>query len=183
MNNDRPDANTPQNYSSPTNGPAGRHAKRELEILQFSPFDGLTIVDIARQLDHDFPDPVKRAEVVAMLQRLAAYKPLSPLTGETHEWRATVDMTHPLVTKITETHVHFDDGAIHLKLYQNIRCPSVFKQGEQAWDEDSEPLSSSVPDSPRERPITFPYMPPLPSATRLRDRAALSCMTGGTSTR
>lgn len=65
--------------------------------------------------------------------RLAAHKPLTPLTGEDDEW--------PRVS--TETH----DGA---SIWRNLRDPSVFKnEDEQAFA----PINGHIV------PIKFPYLP------------------------
>ena len=70
------------------------------------------------------------AITLALFSKLADHKPITPLTGEDDEW------------EIVE-HQSKDDLPFRM---QNIRCPTVFREGEIAWD-----------TSKGHKPITFPY--------------------------
>lgn len=72
----------------------------------------------------------KRDAILAVFNRLAQGKPLTPLLGDDTEWR-------PLVVE--------DSG----KMYQNVRCSTVFKRSDGvAWDSEG---------TPKNAPIRFPY--------------------------
>jgi hypothetical protein len=78
------------------------------------------------------------AEVtLAVFNRLASHKPLTPLTGEDNEW---TDMS--------------GENAPHGPLWQNNRYHSVFKTEERAW------IVHEVSKRPGDRLeyITFPYL-------------------------
>ncbi len=73
----------------------------------------------------------KAAMILAVFDRLAHGKPLSPLTGDDSEWRQLVE------------------GDLGQKLFQNTRCGSVFKRSDGvAWDSEG---------IPKDAPIRFPY--------------------------
>ena len=91
---------------------------------------------------------------IDMFSRLAAFKPIAPITGEDWEW-----------TDVSEY-----SGRT---LYQNKRCSSVFKHGdgtaydidgkvfwEWAKDEDGLPFKSYYTGSGSQVPVTFPYVKP-----------------------
>lgn len=67
-----------------------------------------------------------------IFDRLARFLPLTPLTGEDDEW------------------VYISDG-----VYQNKRCPRVFKDKDHAYDVGASPAHTTPPT------ITFPYTPPI----------------------
>lgn len=90
---------------------------------------------------------------LSLFEKLAAYKPIVPLTGEDWEW------------------MHHGDGC-----YQNIRCGAVFKQPDrfdgQAYfldgivfydvykdEETGEEYKSHYTNRDSMVPITFPYTP------------------------
>ena len=73
------------------------------------------------------------AMTLVLFDKLARYLPINPLTGEDSEWDDPVP-----------------NGAGDMQ--QNNRCPTVFKEGDVAWD-------SAV----GHKPITFPYMPTGPN--------------------
>src|ERR1035437_880905 len=75
------------------------------------------------------------AMTLVLFDKLARYLPINPLTGEDSEW----------------DDVPAEDGE-GLFRFQNNRCPTVFKEGDVAWD-------SAI----GHEPITFPYMPAGPN--------------------
>ena len=92
--------------------------------------------------------------VLKMFMDLASFLPLGYLTGEDWEWR-----------DVTEE----NGGEV---LYQNIRCPRIFKGKDGAWDiegrvfvekvEDTEtktPSYVSYTSNESFTPISFPYFP------------------------
>lgn len=69
------------------------------------------------------------AHTLVVINRLAAFKPLSPLTGADDEWiEVASEDNHPL--------------------FQNKRCSTVFKKNGVAWD---------IEGDPKHAPIQFPY--------------------------
>lgn len=82
--------------------------------------------------------------VINTFERLAMFKPVTPLTGEVNEW------------------VKVDDHT-----WQNKRCSSVFKNDSgQAYDVDGKIFSSDggktwFRSSDSHVDITFPYTPPV----------------------
>ena len=67
------------------------------------------------------------AITLSLFAKLADHKPISPLTGEDDEWREMPS---------EDRHA----------LFQNVRCSTVFKKENIAWD---------LAD--KQRPIKFPY--------------------------
>ena len=101
------------------------------------------LLDLLGQLDSKYSDP-ELENILVSFERLARYKPLTPLTGVDSEWKDTGD--------------HF----------QNLRCSSVFKEKDElskSYDidatryKDSEGRIYGIGDS-RRRKIEFPYFPP-----------------------
>ena len=97
------------------------------------------------------------------LNKLLRWEPISPLTGEDWEWQ--------------EVGLDGDNGGM---LYQNVRCPRVFKNDNGAWDNsgivfwewNERPLEPDEDGYPGVRmykshytsrdsrtPVTFPYTP------------------------
>lgn len=89
---------------------------------------------------------------IDLFSKLAAFKPIVPLTGEASEWNL----------------VGVQDGQL---LYQNKRCSHVFMQGQEAYDidgvvfwewfttSDGEKIKSHFTSVDSRVPVTFPYMP------------------------
>jgi hypothetical protein len=73
------------------------------------------------------------AMTLVLFDKLARHLPINPLTGEDSEWE---DLQIAGI----------------IPVYQNTRCPTVFKQGDVAWD-------SAI----SHKPIAFPYMPAGPN--------------------
>lgn len=66
------------------------------------------------------------AQTLLTFDRLVQGKPLTPLTGDDNEW---------------------DDVHDVAGVQQNLRCSTVFRDGDRAWDTVK-----------RHKPITFPYI-------------------------
>lgn len=84
---------------------------------------------------------------LGILEKVLNYEPLTPLTGNDDEWMEITDM---------------NQGEL---LYQNTRCPRVFKDSTHAYDVEGkifhkkgEPNSSYTNGDSRVT-ITFPYTP------------------------
>jgi hypothetical protein len=76
------------------------------------------------------------AQTIAIINRILKFEPLTPLSGNDDEWLDCSDVYGK------------SDGSI----FQNIRCPYVFKNDlGHAWVLDV--------NTAAQRPITFPYMP------------------------
>lgn len=77
---------------------------------------------------------------VDLFKQVAMFEPLTPLTGEDDEW------------------IDVGDG-----LYQNRRCPHVFKKDGEAYDIEGrifrEPNGACFTSRDSRTPVTFPYMP------------------------
>ena len=82
--------------------------------------------------------------VVNTFERLAAFKPITPLTGEDDEWEK-----------------------VDNNIWQNKRCSSVFKNDlDQAYDVNGKIFSSDggktwFTNSDSSVEVTFPYAPPI----------------------
>ena len=77
---------------------------------------------------------------INLFSRVAKFEPLTPLTGEDDEWNDV------------------GDG-----VYQNRRCPSVFKQDGEAYNIDGkvfrEPNGVCFTNRDSRVPVVFPYVP------------------------
>lgn len=108
-------------------------ARIELKAINFGDEDSAVMIDILERFFQQWDSGGAVSVVAAMLQRLLAGRPLSPLTGDDDEW--------------TEV----GNG-----VFQNKRLSSVFRDprfydGKLAYDLDN-------PDGSRVA-ISFPYMP------------------------
>lgn len=115
------------------------HARSELKLSNFDAREGAKIIDRMERFfdDYDSGGAVMAASAMlpdsdAVFKRLVRCLPLTPLTGEPDEWHEC------------------GDG-----VFQNVRCPSVFKDprfhdGKRAYDIDA---------SERRAAISFPYSP------------------------
>lgn len=104
------------------------HAKSELARINFGEEDSAAMVAILEKFFDQWDSGGAVSCAAPVLQRLIAGKPLSPLTGADDEWYDPMG-----------------DGQV----LQNVRCSTVFKEGDRAYniDEPGRPL------------ITFPYWP------------------------
>lgn len=95
---------------------------------------------------------------ISCLERLLRWKPLKPLTGEDDEWNLVAD--NPPV-------------------WQNRRCSSVFKKEDGSChdndayvysDDNGKSWSHTGRYRDQEKPITFPYTPPIKPERILVDK-------------
>lgn len=77
---------------------------------------------------------------ISAFEKLARFEPLTPLTGEDDEW-----------------------NEVGTGVFQNRRCPHVFKENGEAYDMDGrvfrDPDGSCWTNSESRVPVTFPYIP------------------------
>lgn len=115
------------------------YVKAELERVG-DMYDGMVnkaVIDIAEKFSEQGHSGGSAMLVVQILEKVLRFRPLTPLTGEDDEW------------------MEVEDG-----LFQNKRCPSVFKDAERAWDIDLPPENADdVSITQRWRTINFPYEP------------------------
>jgi len=105
-------------------------ARLELERVNFGEEDSRVMVEILRKFFDQWDSGGAVFFAADVLRRLISCQPITPLTGEDSEW--------------------FEVGEQNgVPLFQNSRCPSVFKEGDRAYDLD-------VAGRPT---ITFPYDP------------------------
>lgn len=132
---------------------AQREIERQGRTSPESDYDGelgkvvLDLITVFAQQGHN---GYSASMTLKTFNRLSQFKPLSPLTGADDEWtHVTVGLGHP-----------------ESALWQNKRCPSVFKDGTgQAWDIESIVLVDRVTgdtftNRDSRKYITFPYTPP-----------------------
>lgn len=78
--------------------------------------------------------------VLNLFNKLANYIPISPLTGEDSEWN--------------DVGTYHDKSGNEIKIFQNKRCPSVFKDSK-----DSRAYDMNTSDDSDKKYISFPYTP------------------------
>lgn len=118
-------------------------AKAELERAQLfdkdADYDGeiaKSVVELIETFSKQNHSGGSAALTLLLFSRLAAFKPLKPLTGNEEEWN----------------HVGMQNGA---PLYQNKRLSTVFKDKDGAYDLSKSPLANNR----SKMGITFPYDP------------------------
>jgi hypothetical protein len=109
--------------------------------LRWPPNCCAVMIDILKRFFAQWDSGGSVWAMAPVLQRLIAGKPLSPLTGADSEW---IDCSE------------FADGPIDAsgtmpKFWQNVRCSTVFKDADGAYDIDA-------PGEAR-HPVSFPYSP------------------------
>ena len=81
---------------------------------------------------------------ISLFERVARFEPLTPLTGEDDEWNE----------------IGSQEGG---PLFQNCRCPHVFKDKNGAYDIEGrifrDPSGSCFTNRESRVPVTFPYTP------------------------
>lgn len=86
---------------------------------------------------------------ISLFEKVARFQPLTPLTGEPSEWIAVDGPSEG------------DPGSA--KLFQNNRCPHVFKDAKGAYDSEGrvfrEPDGACFTSRDSRVPVTFPYTP------------------------
>lgn len=124
-----------------------RYARNELELAGFFAEDSLyegmlgeAVLKMVQLFAEEGHSGASAALAVQAFQQVAMFKPLSPLTGEDDEWADIGDDT-----------------------FQNVRCSSVFKTPDRAYDIDGKVFRQPDGVCYRNRnsivDITFPYMP------------------------
>jgi len=122
-------------------------AQRELELAGFfdkdSDYEGalgpavMRLVDIFAEEGHS---GFSAGIAINLFNRVARFEPLTPLTGEDHEWQEVTD-----------------------DLWQNLRCFHVFKTSKGAYDSEGrifrEPNGACFTSRDSRVPVTFPYVP------------------------
>lgn len=108
-------------------------AEAELKAINFGKGDSMAMLEILRLFFKQWDSGGGVFVAAPVLQRLIAGKPLSPLTGADDEW---IDRTE------------MNSGK---PMWQNIRCSTVFKDAEGAYDIDVSGVWR--------HPVTFPYSP------------------------
>ena len=76
------------------------------------------------------------------INKLANFTPLSPLTGDSSEW--------------VDVGTFHDKNGCEIKLFQNKRCSSVFKDSKDSRAYD---INLDDPDDAEKKYISFPYTP------------------------
>lgn len=104
-------------------------ARRELELINCGHDDSNAMLDLLQRFFARWDSGGAVSWAAPVLARLIAGKPLSPLTGADHEW--------------------MEVGEQQGRLFQNIRCSTVFKDDAGAYD---------IARDTRQ-PVTFPYWP------------------------
>ena len=136
------------------------HAIRELKSIgMYGSEDEMNrqmvsnIMELLQVLSSQGHSGFSHSYLMRMFTKLADFKPIGPLTGEDSEWND----------------VSSYGGST---MYQNNRCPSVFKDengaynidGKVFWewalDEQGEPLKSYYGCRDSRVPVTFPYVVP-----------------------
>lgn len=126
-----------------------KHAERELRAIGYDLKDAIDrpdtriVEDLFELLDvfsTQWHSGASAEACVRMFEKLATYKPLSPLTGADNEW-----------------------VEVSVGLWQNLRCSHVYKKYDQAYDihgkvfRDKDGYSYTNENS--RVYITFPYTP------------------------
>lgn len=105
---------------------------------------GNAVMKLVEQFADEGHSGASASLTISLFQKVARFEPLSPLTGADDEWMEIAEQ----------------EGG---KLYQNVRCPHVFKDGDAAYDASGrifrEPDGSCFTSYESRVPITFPYVP------------------------
>lgn len=138
-------------------------AKKEMDIIGLTEDDEMNgmmrkhILHMVEEFADEGHSGFSASYALSILQKVLAYKPLSPLTGEDSEWN---DMS---------------DYGRGDSLYQNNRRSSVFKEGKDGeaydidgkvfWDWYTDPKTGERTKSyyscnESRTPVTFPYTVP-----------------------
>lgn len=135
-----------------------RHADRELDLAGVgdpdADYDGAlkqAVLDIVRVFSEQGHSGGSAAMVTAMVEKLLRFEPLTPLTGDEHEWNEVTD---------------FDPGR-GSRVWQNNRCSHVFREelDGETWAHDIEsvvmidPSGGAWSGGRHAARITFPYVP------------------------
>ena len=118
-------------------------ARTELKTINFGDDDTRVMIEILEKFFEQWDSGGAVWAAAPVLQRLIAGKPLSPLTGKDDEWIEVSDR-------------EFKEGGREYGIFQNKRCPTVFKQERPDLGEGLFAYDIDVPGRPA---ITFPYWP------------------------
>lgn len=99
------------------------YAEKELSLLEDDDTFKKMVLDIVTRFSKEGHSGASASYAIRAISRLLSFKPLTPLTGEDSEWNEVAD-----------------------GIYQNNRCPYVFKQAGCAYSIDN-----------RSTRIRFPY--------------------------
>lgn len=124
-----------------------QHARRELEAAGLFDQDsdyggeiGAAVMELITAFAAQGHSGGSAHVALAAFSKVAHYKPLTPLTGEDHEWMLVGD-----------------------DLWQNIRCGRVFKTGAGAYDIDGRIFRHAdgyvYTNRDSRVPVSFPYTP------------------------
>ncbi len=117
------------------------------------------VIDLLRVFSAQGHSGFSAGRTVQLFERLAMFKPLSPLTGADDEWNEV------------------GDG-----VYQNKRCSHVFKRGGVAYDARGKifqrPDGVAYVSRASQVPVTFPYMPKS-EIVPVQNGASEDCTLGG----
>ena len=106
----------------------------------------MNVLELLEKMSEQGHSGFSASILIHLFDKLSRFLPLTPLTGSDDEWM-----------EITE-----EDGE---KLFQNRRCPHIFKKGDRAYDIDGkvfiEENGSSYTSDESRVDITFPYTPKL----------------------
>jgi hypothetical protein len=141
-----------------------KHAVREMTLLGFNfDEDGYPVEDPNEDFDMNAEmamcvmqvletfsgqghSGMSASYAISILKDVMRFEPLSPLTGEDHEWNYIND-----------------DRTDNNPIYQNNRCSHVFKENGEAYDIDGkifiDPDGASYTSSASRVPVVFPYTP------------------------
>lgn len=124
-------------------------AEKELETYNFDFYGSMmnkAVLEVLQTLVNQNHSGMSASIVIKLVDRLWAWKPLTPLTGEDDEWTDELDL----------------DGIT----WQNKRYSAVFKNKETGEAYDScgrifaEPDGATFTCRESRVPVEFPYMPP-----------------------
>lgn len=127
------------------------HAKDELEraglFREDSDYGGMlgdAVLKMVQQFADEGHSGFSAGMAVSLFERLARFEPLTPLTGADDEWTECEELNDK-------------------PMYQNKRCPHVFKEGDHAYDIEGrifrEPNGVCFTSNDSRVPVTFPYTP------------------------
>lgn len=138
-------------------------AERELDILGLNDGDAMNksmrehILKMVQEFAKEGHSGFSASYAIAILQKVLAYEPLTPLTGEESEW-----------TEVAKELTGSNQGT----LWQNNRCSHVFKDDNGAYDingkvfwewvvdeASGEKFKSHFTNFNSRVPVTFPYTP------------------------
>ena len=135
------------------------HARKELaEAGLFdidSDYDGMlgeAVLELIQKFSEQGHSGMSASMTISLFEKLARFKPLTPLTGEDDEW------------------IDVDDNT-----YQNRRHPSIFKDqdGQAYWyggvvfkNQDGATFTNEY----SRVPVTFPYTPTEPTIVEVYER-------------